>query len=656
MLELYKITQGNVNRATITSSPNDVVYEGVTYKSTPVKRTKIISRPDLLQNKVTLQLSVHQMLGLGLLAEVNSNSAHRLIIYRGEDVDSLEQIWAGALTDQMCDGEVATITYGGGGISLRQLGDRRPFQRRCPFVLYDSLTCQATPQVSSARVTAINPTKDVLEVSGIATHSVGYFTGGVICPNAVYSADNAGNRFISSHNKTASGDQLRLSTPLQASIGDNISVLAGCDRTWQTCYSKFDNIINFGGFPFLPLENPYIAEVCSDDGVRAPAMPAGNGNGGDNGNGNGGASTAEDLFCSGSDSDVAVSLSGKYRISIMMDTGSDAAASSISLGGSNVTYGNMMVNFISGFWRRIRSAIPNPSADNFALLTVGYWNWVTYHHSSLSIARGEPAYDDTDHTALATRLRDTSVIRYAEELTDDNRGRQVYTRRGTQQKVFLSYVDATPYFGVLNPIGWIYGVNVPGVTAQFRPARGSTSGLSTNNSVLGNYRVSQMYTWNAAKPFELPQTGYDLTHRDTVRIPVQNVSYVNSSEVTDILIILGSTPIATDVSPPENEVALLKQVDALDRTYPQQDIRRPGDVENYRLATMVDIVHNRAPFASPHSVKIYGFGFGDKANVADKLVSVVNSGATHIKSSYEEACPDPGLLFHSIFDSEGNLK
>ena len=273
MLELYKLTQGNTNRATITSSPVDLIYEGVTYKSTSVKRTKIISRPDLLQNKVTLQLSVHEMLGLGLLAEVNNNLAHRLIIYRGEDVSSLEQIWGGALTDQSCSGEIATITYGGGGISLRQLGDRRPFQRRCPFVLYDRLTCRATPQTSNATVSSINTTRDVLEVSGLSTYDVGYFTGGVISPTAVYDSSNAGNRFISSHNKTATGDQLRLSTPINVSVGDSISVLAGCDRTWQTCYGKFNNIINFGGFPYLPLENPYVAEVCSSDGVTSPTMP-----------------------------------------------------------------------------------------------------------------------------------------------------------------------------------------------------------------------------------------------------------------------------------------------------------------------------------------------------------------------------------------------
>ena len=270
MVELYKLTEGNTVRATITSAVEQVVFAGDTYTPTAVKRSKIISRPDLLQNKVTLQMSVHDMLGLDMLAEVNNNLSHKLTIYRGET--NFEQIWAGSLTQQSCSGEVAQLVYGGGGIALRQLGDRRPFQRRCPFILYDSLTCRATPQIATARVSAINSTRDVLLVSGISSATVGYYTGGVLCPSSIYSPDNADNSFISSHNKTANYDQIRLSTPVSVSVGDSISLLAGCDRTWQTCYGKFNNIINFGGFPYLPLENPYVAEVCSDDGATIPIL------------------------------------------------------------------------------------------------------------------------------------------------------------------------------------------------------------------------------------------------------------------------------------------------------------------------------------------------------------------------------------------------
>ena len=272
MLELYKITAGGSNRALLTSSSSEVVYSGDTYIPTAIKRSKILSRPNLLQNNVTIQLSVHERLPLELLAEVSKNLSHRLIIYRGESVGSLSQIWAGNLIQQGCSGEAVNLTYGGGGVALRQLGDRRPFQRRCPFVLYDTRTCRATPQTATATVSEINTTRDVLSVSGISSATVGYYTGGVICPSSVYDRGNAGNSFISSHNKTAGYDQIRLTTPVSVSVGDSISLLAGCDRTWQTCYGKFNNIINFGGFPYLPLENPYIAEVCSDDGATIPIL------------------------------------------------------------------------------------------------------------------------------------------------------------------------------------------------------------------------------------------------------------------------------------------------------------------------------------------------------------------------------------------------
>lgn len=274
MIELYKLTAGNTVVAAITANVTSVSYRGDTYQPTAVKRSQIISRPDLLQNKVMLELSVHTPLGLQLQAKVNNNLLHKLTIYRGADVSSMAQFWAGSLTEQSCDGEIAKLTYGGGGIALRQLGDRRPFQRRCPFVLYDSLTCRATPSVTGARVRQINQTNDVLSVTGLDGFDVGYFTGGVVSPVFPYSATNADNRFISSHNKEGRYDQLRLSVPMADTPRRNarLTVLAGCDRTWQTCHTKFDNIVNFGGFPYLPLENPYIAEVCSDDGATVPIL------------------------------------------------------------------------------------------------------------------------------------------------------------------------------------------------------------------------------------------------------------------------------------------------------------------------------------------------------------------------------------------------
>lgn len=45
----------------------------------------------------------------------------------------------------------------------------------------------------------------------------------------------------------------RLSAPLQ--VGDLLRLEAGCDRTAATCKAKFDNFLNFRGFPHIPGED-----------------------------------------------------------------------------------------------------------------------------------------------------------------------------------------------------------------------------------------------------------------------------------------------------------------------------------------------------------------------------------------------------------------
>ena len=41
-------------------------------------------------------------------------------------------------------------------------------------------------------------------------------------------------------------------TPRDIAVGDMLQIVAGCDRTFNTCGVKFDNKKNFGGFPFIP--------------------------------------------------------------------------------------------------------------------------------------------------------------------------------------------------------------------------------------------------------------------------------------------------------------------------------------------------------------------------------------------------------------------
>jgi len=79
--------------------------------------------------------------------------------------------------------------------------------------------------------------------------TAGWFTGGTA---SVLTGANAGHRrMIQSH---AAGGVISLWQPFLAPLapGDQVRLVPGCDKRFATCTSKFDNALNFRGFPHLP--------------------------------------------------------------------------------------------------------------------------------------------------------------------------------------------------------------------------------------------------------------------------------------------------------------------------------------------------------------------------------------------------------------------
>ena len=57
-------------------------------------------------------------------------------------------------------------------------------------------------------------------------------------------------------------DRVRLLQPFRnLEVTDTVTVYAGCDRTRATCAAKFDNQLAHGGFPDIPILNPFTTEL-----------------------------------------------------------------------------------------------------------------------------------------------------------------------------------------------------------------------------------------------------------------------------------------------------------------------------------------------------------------------------------------------------------
>ncbi len=120
-----------------------------------------------------------------------------------------------------------------------QLGDNRCTVNLTAHTVTGTLTTiihSAFDMVDSART----------EPSGVFTFGLLTFTSGA----------NAGLQMeVKEHAATAGvGGRFTLAMPMPypMAIGDAYSLTKGCDKTLDTCFARFNNVVNFRGEPFVP--------------------------------------------------------------------------------------------------------------------------------------------------------------------------------------------------------------------------------------------------------------------------------------------------------------------------------------------------------------------------------------------------------------------
>lgn len=96
-------------------------------------------------------------------------------------------------------------------------------------------------------VTGVSTQRAVFGTSGIS-NVAGYYTDGVL---TWQTGLNAG--IISEVRLHVPFNiYLHVGTPFDIFAGDTFTVSAGCDLLVRTCRDKFNNLVNHGGFPFIP--------------------------------------------------------------------------------------------------------------------------------------------------------------------------------------------------------------------------------------------------------------------------------------------------------------------------------------------------------------------------------------------------------------------
>lgn len=236
------------------------VVAGVTgsvWSAAAISHARIPFSSESYRSEFPITLPLSDEFARGFLAPVGIEGA-TVTIWKGfqndPDAELVVQYKGGVLGAKPREGGTIVLTCMSDLSGLRRKGLTAVMQRPCRHALYH-LGCGvslASRRVDAA-VTALTVDALTLTVPIAASSADGFFNGGIFEYGGL-------SEMILSH----VGSTLVLAAPfpnLADAYTENGGVLSvtlapGCDLTRATCEARFDNLDNFGGFPWLT-ETPF---------------------------------------------------------------------------------------------------------------------------------------------------------------------------------------------------------------------------------------------------------------------------------------------------------------------------------------------------------------------------------------------------------------
>lgn len=166
-----------------------------------------------------------------------------------EDDGEFVTYWKGRVMSVSFAGSLATLRCESIFTSIKRQGLRRKYQFLCPHVLYRgkcALGIAAVDFKFDGTVSVVDGT--TVTVPGLDGQADGFYVGGYLKWGGYQ------YRTVLGH----AGNVIELDRAIVGLVVDEaVSVYAGCDHTRTHCADKFDNLVNFGGWPWISGKNPF---------------------------------------------------------------------------------------------------------------------------------------------------------------------------------------------------------------------------------------------------------------------------------------------------------------------------------------------------------------------------------------------------------------
>lgn len=262
--EIYRWVNGDTVW-TQTSADAEITHGGETYDPVPIGRSDIDQTQEMARNNITVNTARSNPVALLHLTEFPETTT-TLTISR-YDAGDVTVLWKGRIASAESNGNEITVACEPIFTSLTRYGLRARYQRSCRHALYRrGCNVNGSNEQEDHGVDGGAASTDgrSVEVAVAAERANGRYTGGMLRFDDTY-------RLITRHAGTT--------LTMQQSIGalDEAVDSAGWDKAWGQhwdglvavriypgckhnmvdCGDEFDNLDNYGGFPWVPGKNPF---------------------------------------------------------------------------------------------------------------------------------------------------------------------------------------------------------------------------------------------------------------------------------------------------------------------------------------------------------------------------------------------------------------
>ena len=249
-VELYHIWRDGGEHWRYTSGDTPVVYDGYTYSPAVLERGSVTHDSEMGVTTLSIQTAVVEDPVLEFIAvnpvEILWISVMRL--HRDQDPLEASVVFVGQVKNVSFKGTAAAVECVGFEHFLKMPVPLLRYQPTCNWKLFDSRCGKSKAEYKVTAVVTLDDTGTILSSATFGAESSGYFTGGLVEFGDTYRTIVA-----------SSDDTITIAFPFpDLEDGNTVDAYPGCAGRVSTCKDKYDNLLNFLGFPFIPVENPAI--------------------------------------------------------------------------------------------------------------------------------------------------------------------------------------------------------------------------------------------------------------------------------------------------------------------------------------------------------------------------------------------------------------